>query len=342
MKDVWNYLKSAQKPIVLYGMGNGADLVLKYCKEYKIEVSGVFASDGFVRPKTFHGMPVTSYKTAKETFGDMIVLLCFGTSLLSVIENIKKIAGENELYAPDVPICGEELFTAEYYQSRKAQFDSVFSMLADEISKKTFKNIVDFKISGDINYLFDCETAEKEATKTFFKIEKNETYLDLGAYRGDTVLSFLETAGGYSKIIAVEPDEKSYKKLCCAVKDFENIQTVNAFAGERETTARITMNGSRGLSAAGTAREKAVVTVDSLNIAPTFIKMDIEGAEAAALRGARKTIRSCRPKMQIAAYHRAGDLIDIPKAVLNIRNDYKLYLRHNPCLPAWDVNFFFI
>ncbi|MBO4433390.1 MAG: FkbM family methyltransferase, partial [Clostridia bacterium] len=80
----------------------------------------------------------------------------------------------------------------------------------------------------------------------------------------------------------------------------------------------------------------------SLNISPTFIKIDIEGGEAAAIEGAKETIKKYKPKMQIAAYHKIGDLADIPKAVLRINSSYKIYLRHNPCLPAWDVNFFFI
>ena len=66
MKDLWNYLKETEKPIVLYGMGNGADLIISASKKYGIKISGVFASDGFVRQKHFHGMPVTDYKTAKD------------------------------------------------------------------------------------------------------------------------------------------------------------------------------------------------------------------------------------------------------------------------------------
>ncbi|MBO7519534.1 MAG: hypothetical protein J6T73_02045, partial [Clostridia bacterium] len=156
MKDIWNYLESARKPIVLYGMGNGADAVISACEKYGIKISGVFASDGFVRAKTFHSMPVTDYETAEKVFGDMIVLLCFGTSLPPVIENIKRIAKENELYAPDVPVCGDALFCREYYERRKAEFDEVYSRLCDDASRKTFSNIVSYKLSGDINYLFAC------------------------------------------------------------------------------------------------------------------------------------------------------------------------------------------
>lgn len=342
MKDLWTALKEAHKPIVLYGMGNGADIVISVCEKYGIKVSGVFASDGFVRAKTFHGMPVTDYETARRTFGDMIVLLCFGTSLLPVIENIKRISGENEFYAPDVPVCGDTLFCAEYYEKRKAAFDEIYARLCDGTSRKTFENIVRYKLSGDINYLFACETDKDEPYETFLELTGSETYLDLGAYRGDTVLSFIGRVKNYKKIVAVEPDEKSYKKLCANTENMKNTENVHAFAGENPGVTDFVMNGSRGADAAHTGRQVKVISVDSLNMAPSFIKMDIEGFEAAAIAGGGKTISEYRPKMQIAAYHRGGDLIDIPRAVLACRDDYKLYLRHNPCLPAWDTNYFFV
>ena len=96
MKDLWTVLKETDKPIVLYGMGNGADKIISVLNRYDIKISGVFASDGFVRPKVFHGFAVTDYKTAKETFGDMVVLVCFGSSLPDVIANIKRIAEEQK------------------------------------------------------------------------------------------------------------------------------------------------------------------------------------------------------------------------------------------------------
>ena len=342
MADIWNYLKNVKKPIVLYGMGNGADKILSVCDKYGIKVSGVFSSDGFVRQKTFHGMPVTSYKTAKEKFGDLIVLLCFGTALPEVIENIKRIAGENELYAPDMPVCGDTLFCYEYYEKRKDEFDSIYSILADGISKKTFNSIINYKLTGNIQFLFDCQKDENEPYESFLSLGDNETYLDLGAYRGDTVLSFCGRVKKWDKIVAVEPDKKTYGKLIEATGHLKNIVNINAAVSDKCGKEMFYMNGSRGVGGSGKLTETDTLTVDFLKIMPTFIKMDIEGAEGAAISGANKTISAYRPKMQIAAYHRSGDLIDIPKAVLSIRNDYKIYLRRNPCLPAWDINYFFI
>ena len=70
--------------------------------------------------------------------------------------------------------------------------------------------------------------------------------------------------------------------------------------------------------------------------------MDVEGEELSAIRGAEDTIFKSKPKMLISAYHRTDDFLKIPNAVLNIRDDYKIYLRHYPYLPAWDTNFYFV
>lgn len=60
------------------------------------------------------GCPVTDYRAARERYGEMVVLVCFGTHRPEVMAQIEKLAGEQELYAPDVPVAGEEIFTREY------------------------------------------------------------------------------------------------------------------------------------------------------------------------------------------------------------------------------------
>ncbi len=342
--DLWNYLKTTKKPIVLYGMGNGADKIISVLNRYDIKISGVFASDDFVRQKVFHGFNVTDYKTAKETFGDMIVLVCFGSSLPDVIANIKRIAIEQELYAPDVPVYGDVLFNEEYARQNKEQLEQVYNLLADYTSKKVFECSVMYKLTGKIDYLFECETPSGEIYENILKFGNDETYFDLGAYRGDTVEEFLSVVNDFNKIIAVEPDSKTYNKLCTATKGVKDIININACVSDIDGEIEFEMNGSRG-STIGNGRDIITsVTIDGLSkeVIPTYIKMDIEGAEGLAIKGGAKTIEQHKPQMQIAAYHRSEDLILIPQSIIKLNKNYKIYLRHFPSLPCWDMSYYFI
>ena len=222
-KELWQILKASDKPIVLYGMGNGADKIIAVLEAYGIKFQGVFASDGFVRNKFFHGHRVSSYADLKEKFGNMIVLLCFGSERTEVIENIKRIASEQELYAPEVPVIGEGLFCEEYVLENRARFERIYECLADDISRRTFENTIKFKLSGKIKYLFDCEVSTDEPYQSFLKLSDTECFFDLGAYNGDTVADFIKRVSDYKSIIAVEPDIKSYKKLSLNTENLRKI-----------------------------------------------------------------------------------------------------------------------
>ncbi|MBQ3547466.1 MAG: FkbM family methyltransferase [Clostridia bacterium] len=339
--ELWEYLKTAQKPIVLYGMGNGADKIINILNQKGIEFKGVFASDGFVKRKLFHGHQISSYSELKAKFGDMIVLLCFGSSLSDVIENILKISSEQELYAPEVPVIGGGLFDYNFLLQNADTLKWVYERLADDISRKTFENILKYKLSGKINYLLECQVDENEPYTSFLKL-KNERFLDLGAYNGDTVLSFINNCPDYESIIAMEPDRKTFKKLLNNTEGLRDFLPINACVSDKCDTVSFKMLGGRNSVLGDGKDEIQALTVDSLKFAPTYIKMDVEGEEVSAITGGTQTILDHKPKMLISAYHRTDDFITIPKAVLDIREDYKIYLRHFKYLPAWDTNFYFI
>ena len=94
---MWDRIKRTDKPVVLYGTGNAAERILNELDVRGIRASGIFASDGFVRDRYFKGFKVLSYAEAKEVFGDMLVLLAFGSHLPSVTAQIERIAEEQEL-----------------------------------------------------------------------------------------------------------------------------------------------------------------------------------------------------------------------------------------------------
>ena len=343
MKDLWSYLKTVTKPIVLYGIGNGADKVVKRLNHDKVKISGVFSSSGFKKNKEYNGHIIKDYATLKSELGDIIILVCFGSHLPEVMENVKKLSRENELYIPDVPVTGEDIFDIDFARKYKNELEKVYEKLYDEQSKKVFENTVKFKLTGKPEYLWDIETNKSEAYE-ILKLSIKENYLDLGAYTGDTVAEFIQNTNTYSSIIAVEPDNRNYKKLLENTKNYVNINCINSAVSNEKGVQIMTANHGRGNSTSQNMVEVKTVTVYGIceNFTPTFIKMDIEGNELKAIDGGIKIIKNAKPKMYIACYHTPFDLFEIPLKILHFVPQYKLYMRHHPCFPAWDNNYIFV
>lgn len=77
-----------------------------------------------------------------------------------------------------------------------------------------------------------------------------------------------------------------------------------------------------------------VIDVDSIdNVCSgdkvTFIKMDIEGSELEALRGAVNVIKRDKPRLAICIYHKPEDMYEIPFWIKETVPEYKLYIRHH-------------
>ena len=348
--DLWNYLRASHKPILMYGMGNGADKILKVCEKYGIEIADFFASDGFVRGHSFHGKTVLSYSQAKEKYGSFIVLLSFASSLPDVIDNIKRIAAENELYAPDVPVFGDNLFNMEFFEAHRGEFEKAYRLLADERSKFVFENIINYKLSGKINYLFTCDDDEDLVTAELVAPSQIKRYIDLGAYNGDTIRSLMKDTDSLERVIAFEPDRRNFKKLSEFAEGVKSpeITTYKLGAWSHADTLFFDASGNRNANLSINGGSKVTeVDVDSVdriaeNFNPDYIKYDVEGSEHEALIGSRKTISKYSPKLLISVYHRSEDLYKLPIFVKELNPDYKLYLRKLRYIPAWDLNLYAI
>ena len=99
--DVWQTLKRSKLPILIYGMGNGADKIISVFESYGIEYADVFASDGFVRGHSYRGKRVLSYSEACEIYKDEFdIVVSFGTKLPDVIERICALEEKHRVFLP--------------------------------------------------------------------------------------------------------------------------------------------------------------------------------------------------------------------------------------------------
>ena len=318
----WDKLSSENRPIILYGTGNGADKIIDACNKYNIKISGVFASDGFVRNRTFRDMQVMSHSDVREKFGDDIVVMpAFGTTLPSVMEMFQTLDNLHDLIIPEVPLYGEGIFDSSYLEDNREGLDTVYNMLSDEYSRELFKDAVLFRLTGKLEYLNRCEDV-RTTLRRLPVCDKIKYALDGGAFKGDSALDMMCSFPNIEKIIACEPDPKTFKKLSdFSLEDSSKgiIAPANVALGCKTGTSECVSSGSRGSGIEGrNKRAKTVeIQVDTIdNICQhqkiDYLKLDVEGFEMDALDGAVETIKRERPTIAASLYHRTGDIISLP------------------------------
>lgn len=343
LTSVWTRLKTENKPVVLYGMGDGADKVLKASEQFGIKVSAVMASDDFVRGQSFHGFKVKKLSEVEAEYGDFNIALCFASQLTDVINTIKSVAKKHTTLVPSVPVFGDNLFDDKFIAENREDIEKAYNLLADKLSKKVYENVLKFYYTGELLLLDEITTDKDEAFNNILRLGDNEVYVDLGAYNGDTIDEFLHYCGGdYRKIIAFEPNSKNFAKLQAHCENLKNIDLWQLGAYNRNTILTFNNKAGRNSAIAETGTETRVACVDAIlcGMAAGYIKADVEGADFETLLGMKNTLQNFKPKLNFAAYHRFEDIFRLPILINQLNPEYKIYLRHHPYIPAWDTNLY--
>lgn len=340
---VWDVLSQTPLPIVLYGMGDGADMVIDRLRESGRDFDDVFASDAFVRGQSFRGKRVKTYAEICERYGDFFIVMCFASRDKDTIDFVTAAAREHPLVAPDVPVADKDVFTYDFIKEHDGEFDKAFSLLADERSRQNYIDILNFKISGRVDLLFKAQQDKAFVYDNILINGDDEAFVDLGAYDGDTVNEFVTACNGkYRKIFAFEADEKNYSKLVKNTKGLKNTELFNIAAWDKKETLLFEKRKGRSskLSSSGNVSVQADRLDDIINEEISILKMDIEGSEERAIAGSAGLIKKYRPKLYICAYHRNSDMFALPLKINEICNDYRFYFYHHMYIPAWESNFY--
>lgn len=347
--SVWDVLRQTHKPVVLYGMGNGADKILDWCEENDVRVEGVFASDEFVRGQQFRGFTVERYDALRARLGDeLLVVIAFASERPEVLERFVQLAHTTQVVAPHLPLFDEtETVSIAWLAKYEHELQQVYDRLADAASQEVFAATLNYKLSGKIEYLFDCTTQREEDLRQLVAPTEDELYMDLGAYNGDTIneLGCL-TDWHWQEVLAVEPDRRNCRKLRALAQSLaaEGLAVEVHEAGIWSEVGELGFSDSGGRQSTFIGAQKRTVPVTTIDAvadgrAVTLIKMDVEGAEVQAIAGGRQTISTFRPKLFVAAYHYDIDLFRLPLLLWKLVSEYKIYLRKHPYVPAWELNF---
>ena len=224
----------------------------------------------------------------------------------------------------------------QFYEEHRQELQRLRDMLEDDLSRTTLDRVQQYRQTGDANALKGVVGQIQYFQPDIFGPAEDEVFVDGGAYVGDTVESFFAHFGGrYRRIYVWEPDEASFQALKRNLRRLDDIVYVPCGMWREKTELLFRADGSLNAKVVEDTGEKVVrIPVDSIdNVCAqdrvTFIKMDIEGSELAALEGAVRVIKRDKPRLAISVYHRPEDLYAIPFWIRQTVPEYKLYLRHH-------------
>lgn len=221
-------------------------------------------------------------------------------------------------------------FGVDFLENR-TQYDWIYKMLKDDISRKTFTSIINFRISYDLKHMTGFEdTQNRQYFETFLNLScPGEAFVDVGGFDGLTTKQFIEGYPDYSTVHFFECDATNLINAKKTLSQFRDIIYYEIALSDRKELIRFTSDGSCSrIDSRGKISLEADKMDNTLAGPASFIKMDIEGAEVKALAGAKETIATNHPKLAVSVYHNGSDLWQIPRQVLSVRDDYMLYLRH--------------
>lgn len=230
-------------------------------------------------------------------------------------------------------IVGEEK-TSEY-------LEEVLNLVEDSISKEVIRNRINFFQTGDIKYYKSIPVSPTMYfDPEYIDICDNEVFFDVGAYDGDSLKSYLDyTHSKFNKIYLFEPDNHNYRKLLKYVEEtgLDHIETHKVATGKEK--GRISFLSVNGESSRLSEEDNTELLVDVTPLdryydaSPTFIKLDVEGAEMDTLHGAERIISEKKPKLAISIYHKYMDFYEIPVYLKSLVPEYRFKIRHHTYMP---------
>lgn len=300
-----------------------------------IPLQGVI-DDFAVGTPTWHGIPLVSMDAVPM---NAIVANC-STSISPVAvrqhlsgHGLLQVVGLHDLIPASAGRLQWPWFTTSMRRElheHADEWERINESLADETSRRTFVDIVRFRLTCDPNYMSNYTVRVQDQYFEDFMHFHDEVFVDAGGYDGDTSEGFAQRYPDYRKIIFFEPSPRNMQAARRRLSGYRDIDYRTA--GLSDEPGTLGFNEGAGSASAVASTATTTIHVDTLDAAVaepvTFIKMDLEGWELKALQGSKRHIAHNRPKLAIAAYHDSPDFRLIHRFINGFGHDYRCYLRH--------------
>lgn len=340
---------------IIFGAGSLGKKTLYGLRQVGIEPLAFSDSDSKIWGSSIDGLKVLDPHDAADRFGcnaTFIVTIWNPESQrYSTTNNQLKRLGCNSVVSftqlflkyPEIFLPYYAIDKPDIVINNRSEVEKAYHLLGDPISKDEYIRHIKFRLTGDLDVLPLADEGV-QYFPNFLKLPKDIVFVDIGAFDGDTIEAFLNHCkGNFKAAYALEPDPLNYVKLLERREKWDSkIQNIvncrEKAAGNINQMIHFNATGTLGSkSGCGEHEVECVRLDDILELeGPTYIKMDIEGAELEAIEGTKDIIKSYAPTMAVCVYHRPDDLWKIPIYINNLREDYYFFFRTHK-EQGWDA-----
>lgn len=345
------------KSLVLFGAGGLGRKTLAGLRRLGIEPLVFADNNPALWGKKVEGVLVMSPAAAAQKFGQraaFVITIWKGESTDRMSERRQQLEGLNcsriVSFGPlfwkypniFIPHYAFDLPHKVYQQAD--QLRKVFSLWADDTSRYEYMAQLRWRMLLDFDELPSPVKHEIYFPDDLVITLSNEVFVDCGAYDGDTIRSFIQRGTFlFDRVIAFEPDPINFQKLQQYVSMLppnirDRITIYQLAIGARREKVRFDASGTEASAVGSGTLDIDCITLDEVlgDFRPTYIKMDIEGSEIEALKGARATIERTSPVLAICTYHHQDHLWHIPQLIHSMSGRYRFFLRPH-LLEVWDL-----
>jgi FkbM family methyltransferase len=228
--------------------------------------------------------------------------------------------------------CNDVTYMVENYKG----FKENIVLFDDEKSKMQYWEMCKFRMDYNESRL---QSIDIDAYNQYFdpiiEFSENEVYVDVGAYDGKTIEKFIDRVNGkYNEIIAIEASPKNTAVMKERLRAYRNIKFLQCAIIDQDKGQVEFVEGLGPNSKIDTESQERILvpatSIDSIvDKKVTYIKADIEGAESLMLDGMRMTIKKYRPKLAICIYHSEEDMLELPRKIVGLCENYRFYFRQH-------------
>jgi len=332
------------RELVLYGAGNCGRATAALARNQGFEVKA-FLDQRADAGRSIYGLPCYSPSSPEArqlaAAGIPLGLAIFNcaTDVQPIIQSLRDMhfARILSFYELHEHLQGEPQFwltSRRFYRDWSTEIMEGFDLFQDEESNRVYYDYIALRLTFDTALLGKPDQANQYFPADLPRPRMPLRMIDGGAFTGDTIQMVLAKGLAVAALAAFEPDPGNFQKLSqFAGKSLEQLGDVSLFPCGlgRETAVGRFAEGQGGGSALNSGGKTFVqiVALDQVlpNFAPTFIKLDIEGAEPDALLGAAGLIDRSQPTLAICVYHKPEHLWVIPRLIRRLMPQGRLALR---------------